>query len=540
MALTPKAGIVDKPLKPDTTSSDYDFMAPYWTKVDTFKGGEAAMKDAGRLYLPRFPNETLPDYKYRLATAKFTNIYSDILANIAAKPFAEELMLEQGASDKLVELCADIDGRGNDIHNFGYETFYDGIDRAVDYIFVDFSKAAPRDDGLPLSREDERAQGLRPYWLHIPAPSMIAVHSDFLGGKEVFFHIRWIETTVSMVGYDEVVIERIREYNREPQLDAVGNIKGYGPVQFVVWERQSFAKGLRRQTSWTAVEQGQLTLPIIPIVPFATGKRIDRSWRFVPALMGAVDLQIKLYQAETALWNIKEFTAFPMIAGNGVQPEEKGGVIIPISVGPRSVLYAPPQPGQSTSTSGEWKFIEPSAQSLTFLASEIEAIKKDLRELGRQPLTADSENLTVVTTAFAAQKGNNSIQSWALGLKVALERALAITCLWLKLDESPNLAWNLDDLNIDAATDKGPEILTTARTNGDLTQPTYWKELKRRNILSSDFDEAAEEKGIEEEKKAKLKEQVDLANATTPDITPGSVDPKVTPPRSIPQPPTKK
>lgn len=105
-----------------------------------------------------------------------------------------------------------------------------------------------------------------------------------------------------------------------------------------------------------------------------------------------------------------------------------------VPVGPKSVLFAPPA---GDGTHGEWDFIEPSAASLTFLAKDVEATEKQLRELGRQPLTAQTGNLTVVTTDFAAQKGNSAIQAWCLNLKDALEEALRLTCLWLGDSSKP-------------------------------------------------------------------------------------------------------
>lgn len=115
-----------------------------------------------------------------------------------------------------------------------------------------------------------------------------------------------------------------------------------------------------------------------------------------------------------------------MLTGNGITPpvDEKGNTVM-APIGPSVVLYAPPNTdgGQH----GEWKFIEPNASPLKFLAEEIGKTEQQLRELGRQPLTAQTGNLTVVTTAFAAQKGNSAVQAWALNLKDCLEQALAYT-----------------------------------------------------------------------------------------------------------------
>src|SRR5690349_10318580 len=126
---------------PMTTSSDYDAMRPYWNLVDNILGGAETMRAAGpdagwraavtttsrtgarasvgeNPYLPKFPNEDPADYRYRVANAPFTNIFADVLSGLAAKPFAEEVQLADGAPDKIKALCEDIDGRGNNLHRF--------------------------------------------------------------------------------------------------------------------------------------------------------------------------------------------------------------------------------------------------------------------------------------------------------------------------------------------------------------------------------------------------------------------------------------
>ena len=202
----------------------------------------------------------------------------------------------------------------------------------------------------------------------------------------------------------------------------------------------------------------------------------------------AADLQVELFQQESSLKYAKIMTAYPMLAGNGVSPPlGDGGEPATVPVGPHAVLYAPPD-GQGTS--GSWQFIEPSATSLRFLADDIKETIKELRELGRQPLTAQSGNLTVVTTAFAAQKGNAAIQAWALNLKNALENALKFTALWLRTpDFEPKVMIDTDfDLGI-GDDDTFTHVL--ALRSGEepmISREQVIHEAKRRGILTPDYD----------------------------------------------------
>jgi hypothetical protein len=213
-------------------------------------------------------------------------------------------------------------------------------------------------------------------------------------------------------------------------------------------------------------------------------------------LSDAADLQIELYQQESGLKYAKESTAFPMLAGNGVTPPTgDDGKPQTVPVGPKTVLYAP---SNADGQHGEWSFIEPDAQSLKFLAEDIKETITQLRELGRQPLTSQTGNLTTVTTAFAAQKGNSAILAASILFKDAMESCLRITSKWMGQEQ--DISVNIySDFDLDIGDDQGPQTLNTARAAGDLSQETYWAELKRRRILGPNFDPDEEKEALADE-----------------------------------------
>jgi hypothetical protein len=161
---------------------------------------------------------------------------------------------------------------------------------------------------------------------------------------------------------------------------------------------------------------------------------------------------------------------------------------------------------------------------LKFLAADVEATEKQLREIGRQPLI--SGQMTVVQAGMNAQKANSAIQSWALALKDALEQALVLTAAWLNIgpDQAPEVRV-FTDFEVGLDDDKGLDTLATARAAGDLSRETYWEELRRRNVLSPDFDaEEEQDKLLGETPDADT--ETDLEGATTP---PGPQSPPADP-----------
>lgn len=467
---------------PDTPSSDHTAMAPYWEMVDTILAGADAMRKAAK-YLPQFPKESDADYKYRRENAKFTNIFRDLVEGLAAKPFAKELGLVEGkATDHVKKFAEDIDGRGNHLHVFAGNVFFNGIARGIDWIFVDHSKVP---EGS--TRAQEKAIGARPYWVHVPATRMLAAYADMIDGKEQFIHARFREDEVRRNGFEEATVERVRVLNREPMLTD-GKVTGYAPATFELWEKSASVNG--KASTWTVVDNGAIAIGVIALVPFLTGRRIEGSWQVLPPMKDCAHLQVEHYQQETNLKYARDMTCFPMLAGNGVTPEIDPTTSQPkvAPVGPKAVLYAPmDQNGQH----GEWKFIEISASSLEFLEKSIDKTERQLRELGRQPLTAETGNLTVVTTAFAAQKGNSAVQAWAINLKDALEQAWAYTCLWLRESSEPEVSIHTD-FAIEAQAGEELNAVLTLMERNDISREAGLNEMKRRNVLSPEYDAKAD------------------------------------------------
>jgi hypothetical protein len=205
----------------------------------------------------------------------------------------------------------------------------------------------------------------------------------------------------------------------------------------------------------------------------------------------AADLQIQLYQQESGLKFAKVMTAYPMLAANGMNPAKgPDGKPLKLGVGPNVVLYGQ-RDGQSGNF-GTWSYVSPNAECLKFLKDDVAETMNQLRELGRQPLTAQSGNLTVITTAYAAGKSRSAVGAWALRLKDALENAMDLTCLWLGIKPNtydPEICVfdDFDDFSTDQTSDLA--ALQFARTNKDLSHENYIAELKRRNTIRADLDD---------------------------------------------------
>lgn len=470
---------------PESTSSDYDAMAPYWSMMDAILGDVPTMRAGGETYLPRFAYESEKSYQIRLKNARFTNIFGDIAETLASKPFEKEVTIT--GADALKDVIENIDGQGNHLHVFSGSVFYDGITKAISWVLVDYTRDVPA--GATVAQE--RELGARPYWLHIPANQILAVYSEVIGGVETIVHARIAEAHKVRDGYGEAISKRVRVLNREVTYDDKGEALSAGPATWELFEERIDRNGRKEWVSLATA--APYSIGVIPLVPFITGKRLGSSWVIRPALQSAAHLQVEHYQQENESKYARQQTAFPMLAGNGVEPDcGDDGNPKPVPVGPMAVLYAAPN---GEGDHGEWAFIEPEGTSLDYLSSELERTERQLRELGRQPLTAQSGNITTITAAFAGDKAHTVIEAWALNFKDFLENCLKLTAQWKNLTIEPEVDVNTD-FALSLREDDGSDSLEKARDRGDLSQETYWAELKRRGKLSPNFDAETERERI--------------------------------------------
>lgn len=465
-------------------SPDIETMVPYWDKVSDILDGEEAIKARGKKYLPKFPDEEENDFDFRLTLAKFTNIYRDVVEGLATKPFQDEIGLLGGEKrpQELKDFAEDVDGFGSNLTTFAALTFFNAINYGIDWIFIDYPTVQNPEN---VTIAEAKKKNLKPFWVHILGKNVLEVQTRMEGSKQIITYFRCQEP-----GFGNEPMH-VREF--------VETEDG------VEWKLYVKVKNDDGEDEFLVVDEGKLSVNFIPIVPFITGRRDGKSFKVYPPMRDAADLQITLYQNESALEYIKVLVCYPMLATDGTKaPVDAEGKPIKLRVGPNRLIYGV-QKGNGDG--GTWQYVEPQANSLEFLQKNIDKTKNDLRELGRQPLTALSTQLTTVTTSIAAGKAKSAVTAWAYALKDALENALAITMKWMGIDYQP-------EINVytgfDNVLDDGSDIeeLGKARERGDISVETYWDELKRRKILSPEFD-------VEEERKRLLD---DIPADTDPDV----------------------
>lgn len=437
------------------------------------------MRAASEEYLPKFEAESSEAYKKRLATARMTNVFVDIVENLSMRPFDQPVLLSEDTIEQFKEFAEDVDARDTDLTGFAVQLFRHALEDGLTWVLVDYTEDVP--EGATVA--EEREIGARPFWVEYRAADVLAVYSNRVEGNERFLEVRLREQTVERQGFEEKTVERVRIFRHEP---------GQMP-EWELWRKKETVAGVPKDQNvvgekWER-EKGPhaLSVDVIPLVPVVFGQRNGGGWMIDPPLRDAAYLQIELYQQENGLKNARNLTAFPVLTATNLNPEQgEDGSPKPIVIGPGAVLYG----GEGQDGGGSWQYIEPEGQSLTFLREDIKDTIRELRELGRQPLTAQSGTMTVIATAAVTQKNTSAIQAWAGLLAQALENAFAMTAKWLNIDEPVVGVVVHDDFDLAFGDEASFKEVREMGPGDDpiISREAVLEEAKRRGILASKYD----------------------------------------------------
>lgn len=460
---------------PSTPSLACAALYEAWEKIEAIIEGADEIRKKAAKFLTKFPAEDDDEYKRRLQSAPWRPEFVDCIKTLSAKPFTKEVKLADDATDRMQDFAEDVDGRGNNLHVFAKDVFEGAVAMGAHGILVDF----PSGQGARTVAE-ERAMGIRPYWVAIDADDILEIATEQRGGRRVVTILRIKESRLERDGFAQKRVPLIREIRADG---------GSGvPGSWRVW-REEKKPGMEKP-EWVLDKEGVMTLDEVPFVLITTND-LEGDQYVKPPLLDVADMQIELYNAMSKKEQAYTITASPMLTANGMaKPEGK------IETGPGRVLYAPGAEGINTS----WGYIQPNAANLKEIREDIREIIEDIRRLGMQPMTTAAANTPALAFAFDGEKSFTVLQSWALGLKDGLEQAFVFTARWQNEPEenAPSVMVHTDfAVGIYGQTEI--QELNKARFEGQISRETYWSEMQRRGVLGPQFNPAEEKERLDAE-----------------------------------------
>lgn len=455
-------------------SASYALMAPRWKTIHTVLGGTAAMRAAGRDFLKQHPYEEDPAYQDRLESAVLDNYTRRTLDTLVGKAFRDPPAPGDDVPQAILPILEDVDGEGTGFVTFARSFFRHGVRDAFSFVVVDFTRAAPREDGKPRTLADDARDGVRPIWRRVDACDVLGSPLGIVDGKvaPVAFRYRDDELRLSEDGFTETLVERIKVLR---------------PGAWEVWEKKKAST--TSKPKWEKVDEGPSGIPFVPVVAFYTDK--TGNCEGMPPLLDLADKNVEHWASSADQRNILTVARFPMLAVSGVQSGDNQAGAGEIVVGPRKLLT-------TSDPQSKVYFVEHNGAAIDAGKVDLERLEERMASYGAEFLTKKPGTESATGRALDGAEAISSLQAWGLDFKDALERCLQITAVWLKLGDD---AGGSIDFEISQDVDMNqPAELTTldaARDRNDISREAWVEEMKLRSVLREEYDAEEDQEKID-------------------------------------------
>lgn len=429
---------------------------PAWKMIRDLLGGTPTVRKARDLYLPIAPAETGPEYEARLLRTEVYNGFERALHGMVGMVYRRDPVLGEDMPDVLAEHWENIDNAGSHGAVFTRGLFHEGLALGHAGILVD----APNLQGRKLRLDQERALGIRPYWVPVPADKIVSFRTENIGGRIELTQLVIEENTLEPVGeFGEVEVTRYRQIRL---MD--------GMVFWDLWEKGA---------TWTAVEGGVMAKQTsIPFSPLYTGDRLDTLFTKPPLLELAYS-NFAHYQVLADHRTALHIHSVPLLVFKGRPAKAQ-----------QTDQIVGPNIGIDVSEKGDVKYVEHSGHAIGETRNEL----KDLQQrMARSSLAMLERDTRQAETAEAKRidKGeqDSALASAARAMQDCMELAFVFHGRYLGVEPgSVEINTEFEELTFE------PEMinaLSQLRAKGDIDHETLWSMLETGNILPDDFDREA-------------------------------------------------
>lgn len=444
--------------------------ASIWDLCDTLFGGTRAMRSAARAYLPQEPAEPESAYFNRVSRSVLSPFYPDSIRKLAAKPLKKPIIVNDDVPGPVLELTEDVDAAGTDLDNFAKAVSEAALNHGVAFILVDSPAFAPDgEDSDTLNMAQARALGVRPYAVLIKAPQVLGWKTAVEQGQVVLTQVRIKITTQEDV--QDATDEFTQEDVHRIHVWEIGRVRVYRLV-----------KDADGNEDWMRESDTRNQLTFIPLIP-VYGSKVD----FMvgePPLLDVAYLNVAHWQSDSDQRNILHVARVPLLFGSGLGDEERGD--FQIQVGPNTMTRGP--------QGSDMKFVEHSGKGIEAGRQDLETLEQRMAKLGLNMVIRRSPgDVTATSRALDQSEADSPLGMYARSLEQALNTMFDYFAEFLGLGEDAGGTCTVfKDFSISMRDGEDIKALATMRAASDISQRTYWDELKRRGLLHDDFDPEAE------------------------------------------------
>lgn len=420
------------------------------------------MRKAGKTYLPQWPNEDSDSYKNRINTATLFPAFSRTCEVLTGKPFSKPVTFGKDVSPRIMEWCENIDLQGHNLHAFAAAVCFHALSYGMCGILVDF----PPTRGRLKTKADEKAAGVRPYFVHLHAQNILGWRAERIGGVLTLTQLRFIESVAEPDGpFGEKIIEQVRVLY-------IG--------KWEVW-RESGQVDADGKKVWLLYDKGTTTLKKIPYVP-VYGKRTG-FMQALPPLIELAHLNVEHWQSKSDQQTILHVARIPILFGKMLGDT-------PITVGASSAVIA-------DDPAAELMFVEHTGQAIEAGRKELLDLEDRMRQVGAELLVIKPGNRTVVQTVSDNEAGMCSLQRIIQDEEDAIDQALQLLAEWVGEKEGGHVTI-FNDFGVASLAEASLELLRDMNVDGTFSDESLYREAQRRGVISPDVDWKTEKDRIKQ------------------------------------------
>jgi hypothetical protein len=363
----------------------------------------------------------------------------------------------------------DVDALGNSVDVFVRQVFTSAVDDGVTHVLIDMPSVTDVEGAFPdgsLTIEQEKILDIRPFWRHVRAADLLGWKWRVIAGKKTLTQIRILEfaKTAGEDEFTQIVKKRIRVIE---------------PDRWRLFEEQ-LEDAVTKEKKWIVVEEGTNTLGKIPLVTFYTNQK--GFMVATPLLTDVAYLNVAHWQSDSDQRNLLHVARVPILFATGFGDDDDQ---VQLEIGANSITRAP--------TGATLAFIEHTGTGIESGRNDLKDIEERIQFIGMQLLIKRrSGDETATGRSIDKSEGDSDLAIIAMELESSIEECLDLTAEWLTLGDSGGEVTVFKDFGIEFADSKDIELLLKAKAAGDISQMTFFKELKRRGLLSDDFNPQTE------------------------------------------------
>lgn len=450
---------------PDYECSAYEKQLGAVELVRHVYGGTDSMREQGKTYLPKHAQEKEQDWEDRRRRSVLFNALSRTNRGLVGMVFRKDPILGDDVPERVDQDMEDVDLGGRALSVFAKDVFTAAMLDGHSLIHVEFPQVGEE----VRNRAEERAAGVRPYWVHVLKQDLINFRWEMQEGKPV----------LTLGVYRESITEEAGRFGER----SVTRYRVLRPGEFEVWERrQDKAEGSEQtRVSFARIDAGVTSLHYVPLYPVYTN-RLDP---FVsePPLLDLAYENIRHWQLRSDRDESITMGLIPILFGKGIDPDK-------VVIGPHHGIY-------SESTEADMKWLEVQGTAYEESRKELKDIEARMAALGLSMLVRETRAAeTAEAKIIDKSESDSALATAARGLQDGLESALQAHADYLKADSGGSVAVNRDfhDQVLDPAMIK---VLSREVQMGHISLDTMWDILQSGEVLPEDFDRDLERDRLE-------------------------------------------